>query len=247
MSGVNALYKENVANEWMSSSGSDIDLLGGLDSTSGGATYGDPLHPLTAGSGGGASPSPYGRGGRGGGAVLITVSGTLSIDGSSRISSDGESVYGGGGGGSGGSVYIISHSGVFGEGSIHANGGSTCKHSDCSVDINTPAGGGGGGRIRIKGPLSHFTGNISAILGSSAYGKDALVQSHMGSICTDVTIGKFEADLTYYGTPTLKLTLWVTPMWMVQIISTTGTGAGSNSAKTELGAVVRGYWKLGYR
>ena len=247
MSGVNALYEENVASEWMSSSGVDIDLSGGLTSTSGGVSYGDPFHPLTVGSGGGASPSPYGRGGRGGGAVLVTVSGALSIDSSSRVSSDGESVYGGGGGGSGGSVYIIARGGVTGTGSIHANGGSTCKRTDCSVDINTPAGGGGGGRIRIIGVLNRFSGNISAILGSSAFGKDALVQSHMGSICTDVTVGKFEGDVTFSGPPTLKVTLWVTPMWMVQTITTSGTGVGSNNAATQLDAIVRGFWKIGYR
>ena len=59
----------------------------------GGWSYGSVWGPATAGSGGGAGGGIDGMGGSGGGAVRVVVRrGVLSIDSTSRISADGQSV-----------------------------------------------------------------------------------------------------------------------------------------------------------
>jgi protocatechuate 3,4-dioxygenase beta subunit len=111
----------------------------GADS-SGGATYGSNLEPSDLGSGGGlnADCSPGGTGGAGGGAILLTVAGTLSLEG--EISADGTDGYlGEQGGGAGGTVRVSTDI-LAGAGSLSADGGRGV----------TSGGGGGGGRIIVS-------------------------------------------------------------------------------------------------
>ena len=83
----------------------------GSDGTAGGPTYGSMSEPVDLGSGGG--PNNYAwenyPGGAGGGAIRLTVAGTLTLNG--RASADGGNGQGahgyGGGGGSGGSLYPV--------------------------------------------------------------------------------------------------------------------------------------------
>jgi len=136
---------------------------GANSSASGGVSYGSFANPVDMGSGGGRSTYYTADGGAGGGAIRLTVSGTLTVNGSLTANgNDGQkssSPYGGGGG-SGGSIYVTTGA-LTGEGVISANGGngawypSTCK-----------AGGGGGGRIALYYDAESFTGTISAYGGS---------------------------------------------------------------------------------
>ena len=90
-------------------------------------------------------------GGPGGGALRLTVNGTLALDG--RVSADGGSVVGSGAGaGAGGSVWLTVGK-LSGAGAISANGGS--------ADVRW-GGGGGGGRVAVTYTSNLFTGPITA-------------------------------------------------------------------------------------
>jgi len=119
----------------------------------GGTSYGSILQPTDKGSGGGNVHNPDYPSGTGGGAVLLTVGRTLTVEG--QISADGGRGLGqGGGGGSGGSVWITT-SNIIGSGIISASGGGA----------DGLAGGGGGGRIAIYFQSSNFEGSIAAVGG----------------------------------------------------------------------------------
>ncbi|TSC93467.1 MAG: cell wall surface anchored protein [Candidatus Berkelbacteria bacterium Licking1014_7] len=96
----------------------------------GGGTYGtNDTAPTNLGSGGGVA---------GGGAIIITASGTTTVSGT--ISANGlNGAAGEAGGGSGGSAYITTGT-IAGTGNITANGGNGVSYG----------GGGGGGRISIR-------------------------------------------------------------------------------------------------
>jgi len=126
-------------------------------SPSGGNTYGYLTTPTDPGSGGGGY-SPYAMGGSGGGAIRLTVTGLLQVDG--RISAQGRDGNNpSAGGGSGGSIYLTVGS-LAGSGVISANGGAG----------NFRGGGGGGGRIAVvfssSASVNGFTGQMSAYGGS---------------------------------------------------------------------------------
>jgi hypothetical protein len=119
----------------------------------GGTSYGSILQPSNTGSSGGNVQNTLFPSGRGGGAVLLTVGGTLVVDG--RITADGGRGLGqGGGGGSGGSLWITT-SNIVGSGTISANGGGT----------DGLGGGGAGGRIAIYFQTNTFAGPIAAFGG----------------------------------------------------------------------------------
>jgi len=125
---------------------------GGSSALSGapGISYGSILQPVSAGSGGGCFTPPYSQS-AGGGAVQMTVNGTLDLEGS--ISANGATPFAEGcGGGSGGSVWL-NVGALTGAGAIFANG---------SEGIPPYNGGGGGGRIAIYYTSNQFAGAISA-------------------------------------------------------------------------------------
>ncbi|HTM68617.1 MAG TPA: fibronectin type III domain-containing protein [Candidatus Binatia bacterium] len=112
----------------------------------GGATYGSVTAPIDLGSGGGNG----GTSGNGGGALKLTVSGTLTVNGT--ISANGNnSSSGNGAGGSGGSAWITAAT-LAGAGTISSNGGN---------GTSSGAGGsaGGGGRIAL-----FYTSDTSTIV-----------------------------------------------------------------------------------
>ena len=122
----------------------------------GGNTYDYTTSPTSYGSGGG-NYSPYSFGGSGGGAIRLTVTGTLQMDGT--ISANGGNGSGtGGGGGSGGSIWLTVGN-LSGAGAIMANGGS---------GVDSIGGGGGGGIIYISCNNNFFAGNASAYGGGGA-------------------------------------------------------------------------------
>jgi hypothetical protein len=129
---------------------------GGNPYAYGGVTYGSVTEPTALGSGGGVPSTTQGTfpaGGAGGGAIRLSVTGTLQVDG--RISARGLAGTGpSAGGGSGGSINLSAGT-LAGSGIISANGGAG----------NSLGGGGGGGRIAI----TYRTANIFSGL-TSAYG-----------------------------------------------------------------------------
>ena len=129
----------------------------GYSSTAGGTIYGSITSPTDLGSGGGYATGNGAVGGSGGGALRLIVTGTLTVQSTGVISSNGNNGAGTyGGGGSGGSVYITA--GTFaGSGSIAANGGSGAA---------SDAGGGSGGRIAIYYTSKTYTGAYNAIGGA---------------------------------------------------------------------------------
>ncbi|MBU4298909.1 hypothetical protein KJ636_02610, partial [Patescibacteria group bacterium] len=94
-------------------------------------------------------------GGAGGGAIIIEVNGSSTIDGT--ISANGQNgldrimyLASASGAGSGGSIYIQTNS-LIGSGLITANGGNTDS-----------AGAGGGGRIAVYYQQKDFQGDIQS-------------------------------------------------------------------------------------
>ncbi|MBI4678043.1 MAG: hypothetical protein HY748_10720 [Elusimicrobia bacterium] len=162
--GANGINDEN-----RSGGGGGYGGLGGgfLGSRSGGV-YGSLVEPTGFGSGGGNGQfgSIYTPGAPGGGALRITVSGELRVDGGLTANGGARTkVYFGGssgGGGSGGSVFIRAGS-LTGSGFIAADGGTKFGVSD--------GGGGGGGRVAVYASASSFTGLMAARggAGSSSY------------------------------------------------------------------------------
>jgi hypothetical protein len=126
---------------------------------SGGSQYGSILAPINPGSGGGntTGQGPYNLGGAGGGALRLTVAGTLALDGVLNANG-GPAVGTASGGGSGGSIYLTAGK-LTGSGSLSANGGS----GDLPY-----GGGGGGGRIAVYCGTNQFAGGISASGGPGA-------------------------------------------------------------------------------
>ena len=118
-----------------------------LSGAIGGITYGSAPEPLAFGSGGGNGAATVSGGSDGGGALRLSVLGTLNVTG--NISANGNNgAQDNSGGGSGGSIWITA-SALSGSGSISANGGDGALFG---------GGGGGGGRIAIYTPSNSFTG-----------------------------------------------------------------------------------------
>jgi hypothetical protein len=133
--------------------------IGGAGSTSlagGGNAYDLESSPLDPGSGGG-SYSRFSAGGAGGGALSLTVTGLLQVDG--IISANGANGSGIGGGGGAGGTIKLSAATLAGAGVIRANGGT-------GANIN--GGGGAGGCIALTPTTDSFTGTISAFGGGGA-------------------------------------------------------------------------------
>ncbi len=143
----------------------------------GGAPNGSPTAPVDRGSGGGYSTASLA--GSGGGAIRITVTGALLVNG--RISANGGAGLGqGAGGGSGGSVYLTVGT-LAGAGTISANGGAG----------NQLGGGGSGGCIALLYSASVFDGSVSA------YGGGGFNSGAAGTIYTKANnqiTGQFLVD-----------------------------------------------------
>lgn len=129
----------------------------GTNTGTGGAGYGSITAPTSIGSPGGGPGSP----GSGGGAIRLTVAGTLTVNGT--LTANGNNGPTDNGGGSGGSIYLDATSGtITGGGTIRANGGSGGGSGCC----NWGAGGGGGGRVALYYTTNTFSGTNSAYSGA---------------------------------------------------------------------------------
>ena len=121
----------------------------------GGPAYGSAQQPVDCGSGGGRGWGPATGGSEGGGAIRLTVGGTLTVNG--WLSAGGNAgLQDDGGGGSGGSVWLAAGA-LAGTGAIAADGGAGELYD---------GGGGGGGRVAIYTPINAFNGRVSAAGGT---------------------------------------------------------------------------------
>jgi hypothetical protein len=154
----------------------------GWSGSAGGPTYGSIMQPVDWGSAGGTGAGQAGT--AGGGALQLTVNGTLTVNG--IISANGvtlSSSYGGsyhGGCGSGGSLWL-SVGALQGEGVISANGGA---------DPYSSSGAGGGGRIAIyytNAPGFDFASQVTALGGGPFnYAGNGMIGGGAGTIYTKV-------------------------------------------------------------
>lgn len=162
---------------------------GGYAGAGPGVTYGSVKDPVdqgggeNLGSGGGAGDLGRILGGPGGGALRLTVAGTLQVDG--RISAYGGYGVGNGsvgaGAGSGGSVYLNIKT-VTGSGEISASGG------DAFYYFGDPRGGrGGGGRIAIYYQTDQFAGTLSA-RGTGGSGAGTIYRAGPGQTQGDLIV-----------------------------------------------------------
>src|SRR3989339_337550 len=127
----------------------------------GGVAYCDFFNPTTIGSGGGYSGYAGGLGGTGGGLVILNASGTVTISGT--ITADGSSAAGfpwGGAGGAGGAVKIAADTIAGTPASFTSTGGNGSGDG---------GGGGGGGCIYLGYTTSNSIGSVT-LTGGSGFG-----------------------------------------------------------------------------
>ena len=195
----------------------------------GGATYGDLYAPIQLGSGGGHDYSNPGAG-KGGGAIKLVVSNTLTVNG--EISANGTNGitnnYQAGGAGAGGSIWITSGS-MTGNGKILANGGSG------AWTYYGYSGGGGGGRIAI------YTNSLASAIQLAALGGSGYENGGNGTIYLDgldptlSTLTVSPSPATADGTSTATVTVTLknkdgipVPNRVVEIALISGSGLSIN-------------------
>ncbi len=132
----------------------------------GGSVYGSAVEPITFGSGGG-SYSGY-TAGPGGGAVRLTVGGSLLVNGAITANGDGVFFNYASGAGAGGSIFLTAGT-LTGSGQVSANGGNS--------DMG---GGGGGGRIALYLAANNFTGTVSVARGGGISGSNGTIYASSG-------------------------------------------------------------------
>ena len=169
---------------------------GGASSSgaSGGTNYGSAAQPVDRGSGGGFGLGPIIGGSIGGGAIRLTVSEQLIVDG--MLTADGaDGFQDNSGGGSGGSIWVVART-VSGNGTITANGGS-------GEPFN--GGGGGGGRIAIYSRTNNFTGPIISAGGPGAVsgGAGTVV---LTNIPAPLVIAQLPTDVVLYAVSNVDFT-----------------------------------------
>jgi hypothetical protein len=154
------------------------DALG--STTSHGATYGSPTHPLWPGSGGARGSAANGS--PGGGLVWVEATGNVVLNG--RITANGAYAAAHGGAGSGGGVYLnCDQLTGSSNGRLFATGGS-CQ-------TGSGGGGGGGGRIavRCKWLRWAYTNQVAVTGGAGGY-PDANYQGQLGTVFWDIRTPK---------------------------------------------------------
>ncbi|MFO1477325.1 MAG: Ig-like domain-containing protein [Verrucomicrobiota bacterium] len=153
-------------------SGAGYGGVGGSSfSTNGGPIYGSALQPADIGSGGGLGLGPVSSGSSvGGGAIRLTLGGTLTVNG--RLSANGnDGQQDGAGGGSGGSLWVTAAA-ISGNGLLSAAGG---------FGESFGGGGGGGGRVALyRHTAAHRTNNFTGF--TTAYGGSGAEWGDDGSV-----------------------------------------------------------------
>lgn len=146
----------------------------------GGSAYDSQTNPTLIGSGGGTGVSKVG--GLGGGAAILEVGDTTTINSSASILANATAGSSNGtdqssGGGAGGTVNLSTRV-LTGSGSITANGGSGGNGSTAE------GGGGAGGRILVFSDSGTYSGSVTA---NGATGPDTGGEGSAGTVYTDYT------------------------------------------------------------
>ncbi|MBL8990250.1 MAG: hypothetical protein JNJ48_01580, partial [Phycisphaerae bacterium] len=210
----------------------------------GGGTYGSVVAPVTLGSGGGRDTDccGYRAPGRGGGAIRLTASGTVTIEGRASVEG-GDAPVVESGGGAGGSLWITCGA-LAGAGVISADGGDGAPV--------TQGGGGGGGRIAVQYGSSSFTGVMTSTGGAGFVkgGAGTVYTVQTGQPLGTVTVangGVFGATTEFAGAVTLAANLVVGPGAIVgppvgdpSLVMNLGGGV-TVQAGGRIGADARGY------
>jgi hypothetical protein len=162
-----------------------------------GYEYGSALNPVLSGSGGGESLDSIG--GKGGGLVRLSISGTLTNSGAISANGGVGTITGDhtGGGGSGGSINVSTLV-LAGSGDFEAIGGN-------GIDTTQDSGAGGGGRIKIttgslsgiSTPLTDLEGMVN-VSGGVGYGTVALGSNGSAIIIDDAVDTTNHTDATVY-------------------------------------------------
>ncbi len=190
----------------------------------GGVTYDSLTHPVLPGSSGGAGQDIYHSdlpGGAGGGAIWLSISDTMNVNG--VISADGVIGAGRSGGGSGGSI-IIEATNLTGSGQVHANGGP-----------QNGGGNGGGGRIAVYASNSNNTITFTAngAPGYETVGKGTIYRDILDLVNSTVQITPSQVVADGSSAATVTVTLknvdgYTMPNKPVQIAVATGQGLSIN-------------------
>jgi hypothetical protein len=160
--------------------GGGYGAIGGASASGapGGTNYGSVTQPVDRGSGGGAGANTFFGGSDGGGAIRLTVAGTLNVDGS--LTANGNAgLQDDSGGGAGGSIWVTADV-MSGGGIISANGGAGELFG---------GGGGAGGRIAIYSRVNTFAGTFaeSGGTGANAGGNGTLFLAGLPTIQGTIT------------------------------------------------------------
>ncbi|WP_413578215.1 beta strand repeat-containing protein [Bdellovibrio sp. HCB290] len=168
--------------------------LGGRAAGANGVTYGTAVNPVEMGSGGGRYFSSYA--GWGGGALKLTVTGTLTVNGNISTNGSAGSTTNDGAG-AGGSLWLDVGT-IVGAGSLTANGANSGAGAG-------GAGGGGGGRIYVRYATNSYTGSATATAGTggtpaATMGTVLFAGSSGGVECiTPITISLSSSEIGMYG------------------------------------------------
>ncbi len=173
--------------------------------------------PTALGSGGGAAwvngQPDISSGGVGGGAIKLTVGGTLTLNGQISARGGAGSYRGGasdrsGGGGSGGSIFIVTGA-IVGTGSVVASGGNGVAGGSAG------SGGGGGGRVaiitgsasldEISAPV--ITGGTGSVRGGPGTFYQRLGGESRGTLFIDGNNAGVGENAEFYGPLTLDANL----------------------------------------
>lgn len=191
----------------------------------GGTAYSSAWEPSQIGSGGGYGSGNFPTDGSscGGGALKMTVSGLLVVDG--QITANGtRGVNQSSGGGSGGSIWLTVY-GLAGSGLISANGGAG--------DLPN-GGGGGGGRVAVVYSSIRLTNRFNGTV--TAYGGQGAVAGGAGSVYG--TVSGFNLLLDNGGLAGVTTPLSWQPGTTLTIRGgAVGTVAGSAQSYTSLNNV----------
>jgi len=169
-----------------------------------GGAYGDEAMPTTMGSGGGNDINVGGAtGGRGGGALRLSVLGILTVDAS--IEADGSpGATQQAGGGAGGSLWIDAGA-IVGSGVITADGG------DGAGNASSYGGGGGGGRIAIYCCAVDLPAeNIRAAGGRSGLSEDFGGDGTVGYYSNTITVTQPPRSIVVAAGETAQFTVIAT-------------------------------------
>jgi len=168
---------------------------GDSDAEPGGTPYGGEQWPVDLGSGGGTGGGDNVKAGSGGGAVRLSVGGTLTVDGevlADGAAGDSGAYFTASGGGSGGSI-LIQAATIAGAGLLSVRGGDGYEFEGW----DSYSGGGAGGRIAVYATLDEFAGIIDRDGG--AHGAAGSGTLHLGEQHWGDHDGDGDVDLGDFG------------------------------------------------